>query len=528
MLPRTTLIQLGKLVAQDLAAERPVSDGLAEVGNALAAHPQSIIELLDLIAKESGKKKANDVLIQAFAFMIGQALDMLRFAVERNFPEAIEAVAATRVKVLALARDGKLDPGTLLLMLRQFVIAKLDLGEQLQAVMATLTEHQSVASPGKTDIDRFLADLAKEHDGDVFAFQAHLAEDASAFPENHRAGIAAAVLAAPDPAVREAAIGWLLDDGTAPRRDVANLLEQAAATGLVSGTMLRRMITLRNWVPDGDRPALDAAIRACRRKGVECTVSKAAEVKDVVASGFDGSGAQSVFILVREGRKHAVAALLLKQGIGVRDAWVRSGLTKSEADMFLSRVESELDIYDSDLDFARMALGHFIAVNQASDVMPPFGLVDLVERTGLAAVNPDAVSIEAMVARLTDDIPARRMTAAAVAKSIKHSAEWHADFTFLDTWFEDDGAIDALLNGKRLSAKRRAALVLDEYLPTRRLRWAEILAWTALTLRHDEAMEDTWIDLVLVARELLSDRPLVDIPLMTFVAAMTVEAWKSR
>jgi hypothetical protein len=196
--------------------------------------------------------------------------------------------------------------------------------------------------------------------------------------------------------------------------------------------------------------------------------------------------------------------------------------------MFLSRVESELDIYDSDLDFARMALGHFIAVNQASDVMPPFGLVDLVERTGLAAVNPDAVSIEAMVARLTDDIPARRMTAAAVAKSIKHSAEWDADFTFLDTWFEDDGAVDALLDGKRLSAKRRAALILEEYLPTRRLRWAEILAWTALTLRHDEAMEDTWIDLVLVARELLSDRPLVDIPLMTFVAAMTVEAWKSR
>ena len=37
--------------------------------------------------------------IEAFAFMIGQALDTLRFAVERNFPEAIDAVAAARMKI---------------------------------------------------------------------------------------------------------------------------------------------------------------------------------------------------------------------------------------------------------------------------------------------------------------------------------------------------------------------------------------------------------------------------------------------
>jgi len=528
MLPRTALTQLGKLVAKSIAGGASITGGMAEVGNALASHPDSVLELFDLIAKESRKKKPNEVLIEAFAFMIGQALDTLRFAVERNFPEAIDAVASARMKVLALARDGKLEPGTLLLMLRQFVTAKLDLGDELQAVMAALTEHQSVASPGNVDIDRFMVDLAAEHDGDVFAFQAHLAEGASAFPESRRAGIAVAVLAAPDPAVREAVIGWLLDDGAEPRRDVANLLQQAAAAGHVSGTMLRRTITLRNWVPDADRPALDGAIRVCRQKGVECAAWKSAEVKDVVASGVDGSGAQSVFILIKEGRKHAVAALLLKQGIGVRDAWVRSGLTKSEAEMFMYRVASELDIYDSDLDFARLALGHFLAVNRASGVMPPFGLIDLVERTGLTSVNPDAIAVEALVARLVEDIPARRKTAAAVVKSIKHSADWGLDRTFLDSWFEDDGAVDNLLGGKRLSAKRRAGLVLEEYLPTRRRRWAEILAWTALTLKHDELMVDNWIDLALVARELLGDRSLAEIPLMNLVATMTVEAWASR
>jgi hypothetical protein len=66
------------------------------------------------------------------------------------------------------------------------------------------------------------------------------------------------------------------------------------------------------------------------------------------------------------------------------------------------------------------------------------------------------------------------------------------------------------------------------YLPTRSARWVEIPVWTALTLKHDQAMEDNWIDLAPIACELLSDRPLVDVPLTAFIAAMTVEAWTSR
>src|SRR5260221_9031887 len=107
MLPRTALIQLGKLVAKDIAGDGPGSDGLPDVGDALAAHPEAILELLDLIAKESRKQKANDALIEAFAFMVGQALEVLRFTVERNFPEAVGVVAAARGKVLSLALGGK-------------------------------------------------------------------------------------------------------------------------------------------------------------------------------------------------------------------------------------------------------------------------------------------------------------------------------------------------------------------------------------------------------------------------------------
>ncbi len=528
MMPRTALTQLAKLVANDMTKGH-VSGGLQGVGEALAAAPAAVIDVLDLLAKEARKKKSDHALVEAFGFMVGQALEILRYGVERNSAEAVEAVAAVRSRVLSLAHEGKLDPGTLLLILRQFASARLDLDADLQEVMASLMEHESApVLPSKADIDNTLADMAKACGGDTFALQAQLAEQTSTFPETHRAGIVAALLGASDPSVREAAIGWLLDPGASTRRDTASLLQQAVAAGHVSATMLRRMIVIRNWIPDDERPGVDAVIRACREKGVECAPLAASAVRKVVASGIDGSGAQSLFVMAKDGRKQAAAALLLKQGVGVRDAWVTAGLTKAEADMFLFQVETQADCFDSSLDHLRLAMGRALAVAQESGALPPFGLVDVVERAGLAAVNPESVPVDSLVARLVADIPANRRTAAKVSKALKASATWEDDYSFVESWFEDDGAINELLDGKRMSAKRRTALVMDKHLPARRARWAELLGWTALTLRQDESTEDDWIDFVLVARELLGDRPLVDIPLMTAIAGKTVDVWGAR
>ncbi|HXP98235.1 MAG TPA: hypothetical protein VN809_16095 [Telmatospirillum sp.] len=516
------------MVADDLS-EGHVSGGLRNVGEALAAAPDSILDLLDLTAKEARKKKPKQALLDAFTFMVGQALEVLRYGVERNSVEAVEAVSMARAHVRSLVLEGKLDAGTLLMMLRQFASAKLELGDDLQEAMASLIDHESVSVlPGKIEIDEILADMAHGCSGDIFALHAELAEQTSTFPEGHRAGIVAALLSAPDPALREAAVGWLLDSGATTRRETAGLLQQAATAGHVSATMLRRMIAIRNWLPDDDRPAVDAVIRVCRQKGVECAPLAAAVVRDVVVTGIDGSGAQSLFVMVKDGRKRAAAALLLKQGVGVRDAWVNAGLTKADADIFLFQVETQADCYDSDIDHVRLALGHALAEARKSGVLPPFGLVDVVERAGLIAVNPEAVPVDSLVARLLADIPPARQTPSMVAKAINGSAVWEDDFPFTESWFEDDGAIAELLDGKRMSAKRRTALLLGKYLPARRIRWAVLLAWTALSLRHDESTEDDWMDFALVSHEILGDRPLADIPVMTMIAGKTVEAWESR
>lgn len=527
MIPRTALVQLGKLVAQDLA-HGSVSDALYSVGNTLATDPRALLTLLDLTAKEGTKKKPDDHLITAYALLLGQGLEVLRYGVERAHPQAIDSVTAISARMRSLAQTGGVEPGIIVLLLRQFVSAHLELDAGLMTIMTEMMEQQPPPSDSPGDIDDFLADLAAHCDGDIFALYGQLAEQAATFPETHRAGMAAALLGATDPSLREAAIGWLLDSGATPRHDTAGLLEQAGASGVISGIMLRRMIALRNWLPEAERASLDATVKACRLNGVECTPLTATTIGAIVASGIDGAGAQSLFIQVKEGRKYAVASLLLKQGVGVRDAWVRHGMTKTQAEGMLDQIEFQIEVFDSSMDYLRQALGHALSVNAQSGVLPPFGLIDSLETLGLATANPEPLPSEVLLERLISDIPARARGTASVKRALKASARWPEQYGFTQSWFEDGGPLDTVLDGKRVSLQRRHDLVLNEYLPPLRGRWAEMLGWTALMLRSDPEADSGWLDFTLVAREVASDRPLADIPVMTMIAATTVEAWLAR
>ena len=56
---------------------------------------------------------------------------------------------------------------------------------------------------------------------------------------------------------------------------------------------------------------------------------------EAYSTGFDGSGMQSVFLIVKEGRKHAIVALIGRLGSGLRDAYVRHGASKREVEAVL-------------------------------------------------------------------------------------------------------------------------------------------------------------------------------------------------
>lgn len=523
---RTTLARLGKLVAADVAVGQPGPNSQA-ASRFLEAQPEAALDLLDMLLGEAGKKRRNEKLMTAYGFMFGQALEFTRYAVEGGFVQAAALVDAVRERLLSVGKDGQVEAAVVLMVLREFTSAKLDPGPELRALMNRLADGMATMSaPGPEGIkglDTYLEDLTRQVDGDPFALHAEVSEMAGAFPDHQRAAIGAWLLQASEEAAREAALGWLLDASPSVRNSTASGIEHAAATGGVSGVTLRRLIAIRNWLPEADRLSVDRTIQTCRRKGVEISPWPQPQVREVLASGIDGAGAQSVFVLGREGRRNAIACLLVKHGIGIRDAWARHGLTRAEWNEFLGQIE-EIDLLPISLDHVRIAAAHALAVNLGSGVMPPFAMLDVMETAGLQGLQPEALSADAVLSLLEAEAAPALLRAEVVKEILASSRHLPGEFEFLASWFEADTEVEQLLASKKLSRAKRRALVQDELLPRRRTKWVERLAWTALTLRHGEE-DEPWEAFFVSARELAAGRPVGEIPLMAHVVALTVDAY---
>jgi hypothetical protein len=145
-LDRTALARMGKLVTADVAAGRPGPNSEA-VSRALEAQPAAALDLLDMLLAEAGKKRRNEKLVTAYGYMLGQALEYARYAIEGGFEHAAELVDAVRQRLLAAGRQGQLEPALLLMVLREFASAKLDPGPELRALMEKLAEAMALDAP---------------------------------------------------------------------------------------------------------------------------------------------------------------------------------------------------------------------------------------------------------------------------------------------------------------------------------------------------------------------------------------------
>jgi hypothetical protein len=525
MSDRASLARLVKLVAADIAAGLP-GPRSQSVSDFLGLQPQAALDLLELMVAEAGKKRRNEKRVTAYAYMIGQALEFTRYGMEAGDTEAAELAENVRERLLAIGKGGQIEPPLLLLILSQFATAKLDPGPQLRELMGHLAANMApeiAESEAVEGLDQHFEELVRAVGGDPFLIHAQISEMSEAFPEDHRAAMGSMMLRSSEAPAREAALGWLLDPSASVRNSMASNLEHAAAMDGVSSVMLRRMIALRNWLPEPDRTSLDRAIHACRRKRVEISPWPQPQVRDVLASVIDGAGAQSVFVVSRERRRHAIACILLKDGIGVRDAWTRHGLTRSELDEFLTQLQG-IELLPISLDYVRIALAHALAVQRLPEAMPPLLLLDVMETAGLQGVQPDELQADRVLGMLADAADPAVSSPAMADKLLRASRNLPQEFGTLDSWFEEGAEVEQLLHTENLTYPKHIELVRDDLLPGRVRKWVERLAWTALTLQHGEE-DEPWQEFFISARALHTGREIGEIPLMTHVAANSVNAF---
>ena len=503
-------------LAADLAKGRMPASTL-DLEDYLDRFPDDVFVALDGFVEQVASSGARDAIALGYLYLIQGQLERVRFRSERGYEDAARLIEEFQRAVADLAVTGRVDAQALSMVTSVLHMAGIEASAELHAGGTQFAENVLPLTV-PPDITDAMADMVAECEGDPFQLAGALAEAGHAIPAEARILMAIEQIRSTNAALREAAILYLLDGEPTLRRAVASELQARAAS--LSPESLRRLIGMRNWCPEKERPAVDAIIRAVRAKGIDCAAWPQGGAETIHASCIDGSGAQGFLIVSPARQKVQISSILLKNGI--RDAWSAPPASKREVQSTLALAARETSMRPVSRKYFDRILRHHLQVGLAAGTLPPAGLLQVAETIGHAEWQPELLDWRSALAAMFAELPAPMLMPQAVSALLYTSADW-ADFDEIaESWFEDDEHVARVVAdvGGRQGAQS-VDRVLAEILAPRRDKWAAYFLGTALWLR--EAPDDSpWRGFVILAQALASGRDLADISVMQVIAARTV------
>ncbi|WP_282027144.1 hypothetical protein, partial [Limimaricola cinnabarinus] len=331
---------------------------LQRFGRALLERPDDAAALLAQTAESAAARDDGERMSQ----LLGTALDEARMARENGqwsgalFIEGLEARLGELVASNALTLKGSLTvSGT---WARAGLPPPAILAARQDAFTEAMEDGEEPADL-ETLLDGLIGSLTREHGGNVSALHALFAEMLPTVPPEARGALVRLAVARPQEIFAELGCAWLLDPDAEIRSGAVEGLSDRLAAGTASAEMMARLTILRSWLADAAlRDRLDDLVREALRKGV-VGATKAPEHKlhRIVASLVDGSGAQSMAAAVQIGGTRSVAVVLLKQGFGVKDAYVLPCDSATEQRRILSMLTDEIEAQDVPRAYMEQALG---------------------------------------------------------------------------------------------------------------------------------------------------------------------------
>lgn len=488
--------------------------------------------LLDEYAPD-GIKREISANYQACLSLLELALTEIRYSIDRNRKWALAASERIQQEMAARAFKIEVDARVQADLIRALYEAGLKIHPEITSKSEELAEYYGrfMASEGKPDFDRMFEDLASQGQNDPFQLMDHIMAELDLLPAEVQMGAVVEMARARNPIIRDLAGLLLLHPLYEVRVQLPSLFLELVSPETVSPAALRRMIGIRNWLPEAERPALDELIRKVRAAHVQCAPMPPPQRAATYASPFDGSGAQAVWCIVGRKRDHRILSILLKQGIGIREVIRLDGLNKRDVDDVINHTAHDVMSEKIDFSYTDRVVSHFIWVSQQLGNVPPAGLLRVAEELGCPYWVPQGVVMEDEIASLEEELDPRLLSSENVSRVLGESRGWPGNEPFARSWFEDDSSVDELLDNVRgLSSSPRpkalktaSRLIIKEVIQPKYDVWAERLLWTTLWVKA--CLDPTavpWEELFIIARELARATPPEDIPLFTAVAEISV------
>jgi hypothetical protein len=508
----------------------------------LEATPQSLGSIFEINVDAASAKPRDDKLIAASLAILTHQLELIRYRAERGHPWASKMLDDYQEGVRDLAEAQVLDNHEdLFALVAALGHAKVPVKPELSEALMGSGPELPDSMPPEQALDLAVRPLIDELARNVtspFEAMGAMSETAAVTPPALRCFMAHELALSPHAVMRDVVPLMLLDADAEVRQAAALALDQIAVPDRLSPVSLRRAIALRNWIPEADRAALDQAIRKARLKGVQPAQWEQTAELAYRASAIDGSGAQSMLFASRSGRSGLFAGLLLKQGFGIRDAWCNRDTPRREIASMVAEIQRKVVVPEVDRSYIDIVVQHGIALGVAAKSLPDPALLEIAEAVNGADWKDRRIDPAVETERLFAEFPEEQRNAGAITASLQRCAGWMRTDALWDSWFEDDAEVrQAIAAARQRDVAAAAQGLLENVLDQRRDEWAERFVLTALWARAVKAGQPpplgagtraaTWRDLVVLAHEVLSARPLRDIPVMAEIAERTVIAARS-
>ncbi len=499
--------------------------------NPLIADP--LLELLLDDYAPRGTEREVSPSYRACLVLLEFALTELRYSIERNRSWAINAAERIQQEMAARAFEIEVDARVQTDLVRALHDAGLKIHPEIKAKSEKLAEYYGrfMAQKGKSSLDRLFQDLASSGVKDPFALMEPIMAELDLLPVEGQALVVAEMARSRQPLIRDFAVLMLLHPNHEVCVHVPSMFAEVVDAKSFSPVALRRMIGLRNWLPEAERPALDRLIIKVRTAHVECAPLPRPREAKTYASPFDGADAQAVWNIFGRKRNHRMLSVLLKQGIGIREIMGLEHMNRKEAESLVEDMRRTAMSETIELSYMHRAASHFIWLGRQLGSPPPAGLLQVAEEVGGQYWTPRRVVIEDEISALEEAVDSRLFSSSNVSRILRESRDWPEKMRFAASWFEDDAAVDEVLAGipglastRGIGAPRKAVnMILEEVIRAKYDVWAERLLWMTLWVRACISRSPLpWEDFFIVARQFQRSAPLEEIPLLIAVAERSV------
>ncbi len=519
-----------KAIAKRVARQRDHVIG-PEDRTWLEQTPQVLPVITDSLIDAAGAAKPDRELVMAFHQMLASALEFVRYRQDRGWDWADEMLAAFQQRLIEVANSDAIPRDDWFLMCAAMTEARVPVTEPVQTALADAGfKPQEALGPPEEMLQmvRGLMDELARMVSSPFEVVEALKSSGAILPASLRSFMTTELALSAHPVLREAVPLLLLDDDSSVRVAAAGALEQIARPETLSPDMLRRAITLRNWIPAEDRAVLDSAIRKARLAGVEIGAwPQPLRDLELYASIVDGSGAQSILSTSRTGKKGFFGGLLLRHGTGVIDAWLDQEMSRGQIGKMLREAQMAAPITRVDPGFVDTVVQDAIGASVEQGGVPPAGLLEIAERLGGAEWKDRRINIKAEADRLFESLDQGDRSPQGVTAAFVRAGEWMSKEEVFGSWFEEGPQVQkALAKLPRKDMARMAAVVMKDILPAERTKWAERYLVLALWCQAsaDTAQRARTRDAIVVAHALAGDGGLDQIPAMGVIAMQTVRA----